>query len=95
MIADVGTSDSNSKTINLSDQNPAININTCPSTVDGTNRIRLDYINSQDTWNVTQNGTEVTVTRTDSKNGWGLNLRFVCCEGGTDIFPTSGIIFIN
>ena len=52
----------------------------CPSVVDKTNWIGGDDFSH--TFEVVQDsiGTTVTVRRTDSAAGWGMNLRFACCE---------------
>ena len=91
LIAVIGSSDSNSKTIKLNDGQA---YNTCPSTVNSENRIKLGYVDATDTWSVEQNRTHITVKRTDKEDrGWGLDLRFVCHEPNT--FSSTGKIFSN
>ena len=49
----------------------------CPITVDKSNwQVGHDY---GDTFSVSQNGDQVTITRTDQEAGWGMNLKFRCC----------------
>ena len=50
----------------------------CPASVDKTNW--LDGHTYPDTFSITQNGDQITVRRTDSNDGWGMNLRFRCCN---------------
>ena len=61
------------KTVTMN--NPA----TCPQTVDSSNRIIVDFPTAPDTWSISQNGKDITATRTDSTNPWGLDLEFYCC----------------
>ena len=69
----VGSSSENSKTITI---DPGF---TCPASIDKSNW--LNGPTYRDTFSVTQAGTELTVTRTDSSNGWGMDLKFKCCKG--------------
>ena len=53
----------------------------CPTHVDKNN-----WVNSAtwaDTFTVEKLGTQVTVMRTDSNGGWGMNLLILCCTGNS------------
>jgi len=49
----------------------------CPTMVDKTNWITSHTYG--DTFSVDQNGSVLTVTRTDSNEGWGMDLTIRCC----------------
>eukprot|EP00808_Paulinella_micropora_P025708 g58618.t1 len=69
----VGSSGSNSKTVTAS------TTVTCPATVSRANW--LGGFTWPDTFAVTTLGSQVSVRRTDSNSGWGMDLRFKCCQG--------------
>eukprot|EP00746_Dinoflagellata_sp_MGD_P001428 gnl/MRDRNA2_/MRDRNA2_102694_c0_seq1.p1 gnl/MRDRNA2_/MRDRNA2_102694_c0~~gnl/MRDRNA2_/MRDRNA2_102694_c0_seq1.p1 ORF type:complete len:900 (+),score=191.57 gnl/MRDRNA2_/MRDRNA2_102694_c0_seq1:145-2700(+) len=52
----------------------------CPSIVDTTNWMSGWWDGSGDTFSISQNGDQVTATRTDKTKDWGLDLRFQCCD---------------
>ena len=54
------------------------NAATCPQTVDSSNRIIVDFPTAPDTWSISQNGKDITATRTDSTGPWDLDLEFNC-----------------
>jgi len=70
-IAEVGSSWSSSKSITIDDGFK------CPTTVDQTNW--LDGHHFGNTFLVAQNGSRVTITRSDQATSWGMDLRFMCC----------------
>ena len=79
--AQVGSSSENSKTINIGSGF------TCPTSIDKSN-----WLNGQtyrDTFSVSQAGTVLTVTRTDSSSGWGMDLKFKCCKGYTSNYEST------
>ena len=79
--AQVGSSSENSKAIKI------VSGFTCPTSIDKSN-----WLNGQtyrDTFSVSQAGTELTVTRTDSSNGWGMDLKFKCCKGYTSNYEST------
>ena len=51
---------------------------TCPETVDKTNWI--DGGSFSERFSISQDGHRIIVTRTDSDEGWGMNLKFSCCN---------------
>ena len=51
----------------------------CPKLVD--KNIWMDGHTWPDKFSVDQRTTEIKVTRTDSTDGWGMNLKFQCCKG--------------
>ena len=51
----------------------------CPKLVNQTNW--MDGHTWPDTYSVEQTDNKITVYRTDSTDGWGMNLRFQCCKG--------------
>jgi len=71
VILEVGRSDSVSKTVQLT-ENAAV----CPGVVDKGNWLGGEKCG--DTFAVSQSGSSVTVTRTDSNSGWAMNLRITC-----------------
>ena len=72
ITAQVGSSRKNSITKTIA------NGYNCPASVDKTNW--LDGYTYPDTFSITQNGNRITVRRTDTHAGWGMNLRFKCCN---------------
>ena len=79
MIAQVGKSRVNPKTIRIADGFK------CPATVDKNNwTVEAPWTDYGDTFSIEQNGTQVTVTRTDrniNEDGWywAMYLKFKCC----------------
>ena len=49
----------------------------CPELVDKSNW--LGGHQWPDTFSVVQNGSDIVVTRTDSTDGWAMDLQFMCC----------------
>ena len=72
VLADVGTSGSNSKSITV-----ALGGRTCPSVVTKSNWLSGDTYH--DSFGVSTSGNTVTTQRTDSSGSWGMHLRFECC----------------
>ena len=73
----VGDSRYNSKVVIISDGFK------CPTNIDKNNWIGGDNACNtcyDNTFSIIQNGTYVTVTRTDQNLGWEMNLKFSCCE---------------
>ena len=86
--AQVGSSTKNSITKTIA------NGYNCPASVDKTNW--LDGHTYPDTFSITQNGNQITVKRTDSTVGWGMNLKFTCCKDkGTRMIVIFRIIYIR
>ena len=52
---------------------------TCPIVVSKDNW--LGGATHSDTFSVQQRETDIVVTRTDSTDGWGMDLEFQCCNG--------------
>ena len=57
----------------------------CPRTVSIRNWISTSSSKWPDAFKVTVSGNKVTVTRTDSKGGWGMNLKFMCKSMGVAV----------
>ena len=57
----------------------------CPTTVSKSNWATDDTYG--DTFSVTQSGVQITVTRSDKPEGWGMDLRFNCCPATTSPTP--------
>eukprot|EP00808_Paulinella_micropora_P025707 g58619.t1 len=74
VVVSVGSSGGNSKTVTASTSV------TCPSTVSSANW--LGGYTWPDTFAMTTSGSQVSVRRTDSTSGWGMDLRFECCPAG-------------
>ena len=72
MIADVGPGRI-SKTVDMETGYQ------CPKLVNQTNW--MDGHTWPDTYSVDQTPNTIKVTRTDSTDGWAMNLRFQCCKG--------------
>ena len=72
MIADVGPGRI-SKTVDMETGYQ------CPKLVNQTNW--MDGQTWPDTYSVDQTPNTIKVTRTDSTDGWAMNLRFQCCKG--------------
>ena len=73
MTMEVGGSQSSSKSVRLPSSNYV-----CPVMVD-----RSNWVGTQtygDTFQTSQKGADLTVTRTDASAGWGMNLKIRCCK---------------
>ena len=68
----IGASSSNSIAISISGEFK------CPTNIDKYNWLGEDTYDY--TFSTIQNGDHVTVTRTDENLGWGMKLKFKCCE---------------
>eukprot|EP00808_Paulinella_micropora_P005336 g28080.t1 len=81
VVVSVGSSGGNSKTVTASTSV------TCPATVS-----KYNWLGGY-TWNdlfaVTTSGSQVSVRRTDSTTGWGMDLRFECCPAA-QVIPQWG-----
>jgi len=53
----------------------------CPDTVNKDNA--LGFWTYADSFKINKQGSKMLVTRTDSTDGWGLDLRFECCKGSS------------
>ena len=73
IIAQVGSSSENSKIVDIDGGY------TCPTSSDKSNWLG-DYTYG-DTFSVSQTGHTLTIRRTDSSGGWGMDLKFKCCKG--------------
>ena len=71
-----------SKTVTVTQQGTI----TCPTVVNRNNWLTSDTYD--DTFAITISGTQITARRTDSTNGWAMNLQFQCT--GTPWSPISG-----
>ena len=74
IVLNVGSGSSNPKTVS-----GKIGYK-CPSYVDKYNW--FGTANHGDSFSVAQSGAQVIVTRLDHNGGWGMNLRFECCNAG-------------
>ena len=74
IVLNVGSGSSNPKTVS-----GKIGYK-CPSYVDKYNW--FGTANHGDSFSVAQTGAQVIVTRLDHNGGWGMNLRFECCNAG-------------
>ena len=79
----VGSSSPNTKVVTASFSSADF---TCPARVDRSNW--LGGHGWGDKFDVSQNGTKVTVKRVDSGKGWGLDLQFKCCTRGPGAFTS-------
>eukprot|EP00808_Paulinella_micropora_P025706 g58617.t1 len=82
VVVSVGRSGGNSKTVTASTSV------TCPATVSKYNW--LGGYTWPDTFAVTTSGSQVSVRRTDSTSGWGMDLRFECCPAASSVIPQWG-----
>ena len=58
----------------------------CPSRVDKYNWFGTASFG--DSFSVVQNGAQVIVTRLDQNGGWGIDLKFECCNAGKSNYGT-------
>jgi len=84
MTADVGNSGEESKIIPMDDKYK------CPQTISKSNWDKSaagGYANVGDTMSTSQSGGKLTVTR-KGHSGWGINLKFQCCNSGATVQKT-------
>jgi hypothetical protein len=74
ITANVGSGESASKTVTIDSATVA-----CPAAVSKRNWLNADT--SPDAFEVKQSGNQLTVKRVDVGQGWGMDLRFECCQG--------------
>ena len=73
MTAQAGSSSDNSKIVDIDGGY------TCPTSIDKSNW--LGSYTYGDTFSVSHTGHTLTIRRTDSSGGWGMDLKFKCCKG--------------
>ena len=83
----MGTSEAPTKTVTV------ITEYTCPIVVSKDNW--LGGATHSDTFSVQQRETDIAVTRTDSTDGWGMDLEFQCCNGNVSYIKHSNTFVLK